>query len=1092
MNIHQPKSVRVPFFTHGTLVLLGLIAVGYSFGLTRLISGLGTVTNLDNHNPWGIWIAFDVACGVALAAGGFTTAALVEIFGGKKYKSLLRPAILTALIGYIWVAIALMFDLGRYWNIWRPLFNWQGNSVLFEVAMCVMFYLFVLSIEMSPSILEGLRERIGGNQLGAIFLRKIERPLLVVYTWVKTILPIFIVAGVVLSCMHQSSLGTLMLIAPTKVNALWLSPMLPLLFLLSAIMVGFPMVIMESIIAGVSFKRNPEMEILGPLARKIPWFIAVYSIVKIADLIIRRDQINLLSHPDNFIALTIEIIFGLVAPFILLNIKAVRKSAGWLFFSAMLIIFGVVMNRINVFLVGYNPPYLQKGYFPSIGEISLTIAIICSVMFVYRFFVIFFPILPGSKHEGSSREEQRDFEREVPVKPLLTWVFRGTAGAMLLTIVVVYALVHQKAIASSQMAMQKVQNLMREKSEPSSLESFPHAGRPIGYKNMYVLQSAALNKKTDFFEPVRFSHRTHDVNTGSECSICHHRQSAGGDDRVGEDLKAMHASIDVRIGGPCASCHEDMTQKPQQRCSECHGFPNQADDRSRTGLKGAYHQQCIGCHEKQPPSANAPIDCASCHHPLTPDHALLVKVSDNPQPEEVTAACLKCHDKVGRDILDTAHWNWKGVSPEISGFEHSTSVGLFNTIDNYTISSIPTLINTTAYHIGYGIKGNAFDFTNASKIDCLICHDTTRSYRKDALRNGLPAADIDLKAVYRSVGRPSRFNCGSCHFNAIGGTNVKQGDLEPALLDCSPDLDVHMGMVDMRCQDCHTTKSHKIYGLSFNAPVTEGRVSCEQCHGAKPHGLTGSLSRHLDKHVITVACETCHIPSFARESPTLVDSDFSSAGRQRKPELDEYGKPAYDPRLGMLTWKKNAMPVYRWFDGTRGSYILGDKIDPTGTVSLNPPLGQRFDPAAKIHPFKIHTAKQPYDAKKDILVPVKFEDGYWNDYNWDKAIAAGMTTAGMTYSGRYGFVRTEMYTPIRHEVVPAKKALGCADCHRVEAISCSRCHQNALDLNQPVHTRMVYPEMKNRLDFKALGYSDDPAQKGGRFYIYLGKGKPPK
>src|SRR5512136_1035881 len=272
----RPHRVTKPFFTFGTLTLLIFMGCGFAFGITRMFLGLGTVTNLDNNNPWGIWIAFDVACGVALAAGGFTTAALVDIFGRRKYHALLRPAILTAFLGYLWVAIALSFDLGRYWNIWRPLFNWQGNSVLFEVGMCVTFYLMVLSVEMSPSILEGLRERMANNEWGSALLRRIEKPILMVHSWVKIVLPIFIVAGVVLSFMHQSSLGTLMLISPTKLSSLWNTPVLPVLFLLSAIMVGFPMVILESISANISFSRNPVMNLLTPMARIIPWFIGAY------------------------------------------------------------------------------------------------------------------------------------------------------------------------------------------------------------------------------------------------------------------------------------------------------------------------------------------------------------------------------------------------------------------------------------------------------------------------------------------------------------------------------------------------------------------------------------------------------------------------------------------------------------------------------------------------------------------------------------------------------------------------------------------------------------------------------------------------
>ena len=159
MNSAKPTRLRANFFSTGTLFLIALIAIGFSFGLARLFNGLASVTNLSNQYPWGIWIAIDVACGVALAAGGFTSAALIEIFGRHKYKPLLRPAILTAWLGYLTVGFSLAFDLGRYWNIWQPMFHWQGNSVLFEVGMCVMAYLFVLTVEMAPGIIEGSTTR---------------------------------------------------------------------------------------------------------------------------------------------------------------------------------------------------------------------------------------------------------------------------------------------------------------------------------------------------------------------------------------------------------------------------------------------------------------------------------------------------------------------------------------------------------------------------------------------------------------------------------------------------------------------------------------------------------------------------------------------------------------------------------------------------------------------------------------------------------------------------------------------------------------------------------------------------------------------
>ncbi len=195
--------------------------------------------------------------------------------------------------------------------------------------------------------------------------------------------------------MHQSSLGTLMLIAPTKTSPLWDTALLPVLFLLSAMMVGFPMVILESIYANISFGRNPEMDLLTPLARIIPWFIGAYGVVKLGDLAFRFGSLNFFEHPAATTSLVVEILLGVVAPFLLLLSKSVRRSMGWLFLAVALIIFGVVLNRINVFLVSYTPPYTTHAYFPSVGEIAMTLAIVSSILFCYRFFVTFFPILPG-------------------------------------------------------------------------------------------------------------------------------------------------------------------------------------------------------------------------------------------------------------------------------------------------------------------------------------------------------------------------------------------------------------------------------------------------------------------------------------------------------------------------------------------------------------------------------------------------------------------------------------------------------------------------------------------------------------------------
>jgi hypothetical protein len=201
--------------------------------------------------------------------------------------------------------------------------------------------------------------------------------------------------------------------------------------------------------------------------------------------------------------------------------------------------------------------------------------------------------------------------------------------------------------------------------------------------------------------------------------------------------------------------------------------------------------------------------------------------------------------------------------------------------------------------------------------------------------------------------------------------------------------------------------------------------------------------------------------------------------------------PQYDKRFGTLTWGKNLVPTYLWYDGTRNASLVGDKSDTTGAVTLNAPVGEKRNPAARIYPFQMHAAIQPYDKGNSILALPKLLDDYWKYFDWSRAISAGMKQVGISYSGRYDFVETRMYTSIHHEVVPAKQALGCSDCHSAGAITCTRCHQNARGMDLPEHWLAVYPGMKDRIDFKALGYPGDPALVGGRF-ITLGRGSPSK
>ena len=396
-HVHA-APVRAPFMSAGTKVLAVIAGLGIASYIYRLFFGLAATTNLDNQYPWGIWISIDVASGVALAAGGFTTAALADIFHKEKYHVIVRPALLTAMLGYTFVVIGLLADLGRYYNVWHPMLPsmWQGNSVLFEVGMCVMVYLTVLYIEFLPIVAERFKGRVNLPGVLRVFNRFVDSWLSVCDKYLTRFISLFIIAGVVLSCLHQSSLGTLMVIAPTKMHPLWYSPISPLMFLLSAMAVGFPMVIFESILASRSFRMPPETSVLSSIARYTPIILGIYLGVKIADLSIREVWPYVWDGSLRSFLFIAEIFFGVIAPIVLLLIPKVRKSVPGLLASASLVIGGVVFNRINVFLVAYEPLYPVKTYFPSIFEIMVTLGLVAALILVYRFIVMNFPVI--TKH----------------------------------------------------------------------------------------------------------------------------------------------------------------------------------------------------------------------------------------------------------------------------------------------------------------------------------------------------------------------------------------------------------------------------------------------------------------------------------------------------------------------------------------------------------------------------------------------------------------------------------------------------------------------------------------------------------------------
>lgn len=389
----QPKPMPRKFLSPGVWVLILIALNGLVFLIMRFVFGLGAVTNLSQQFPWGIWIGVDVAAGVALAAGGFTTAALGHVMHREHYHVVLRPALLTAMLGYTFVALGVCVDLGRYYYIWHPIFMWNGNSALFEVGMCVMIYMSVLYIEFLPIVTERFIGRVNLPGPLGILNRPVDALVRLLDRGLDKTMFLFIIAGIVLSTLHQSSLGTLMVIAGSKMHSLWQTPILPLLFLISAIAVGYPMVIVESILASRSFGLKPEMEVLSRLGRIVAPMLGIYLAFKLGDVFIRETFVYLNEVSLESVMWVVEVVLGVVVPLRMFMSPAVRSSVPLLFTASALVVLGVLLNRINNFVVAYTPPYADGRYVPSVGEISVTVGFAAMLVLAYRAMVLLFPVI---------------------------------------------------------------------------------------------------------------------------------------------------------------------------------------------------------------------------------------------------------------------------------------------------------------------------------------------------------------------------------------------------------------------------------------------------------------------------------------------------------------------------------------------------------------------------------------------------------------------------------------------------------------------------------------------------------------------------
>jgi len=561
-------------------VLWTVVGLAVSAAAARFIYGLGATTNLSDGTPWGLWIGFDVMGGVALAAGGFIMTAAVYIFRLERLHDVVRPAVLTAFLGYISVAVGLLFDLGLPWNIWHMIVFWNPHSPLFEVGWCVMLYLTVLTLEFLP---------VPAEEFSA--LARIRRFLLGIR------LPL-VILGIGLSTLHQSSLGSLFLIMPYRLHPLWYSPILPVLFLVSAVGLGMMMVMFESHSTAYLYHRKPETEALASLAGGARWVLLLYAITRLADLAASGRYRHLLSG-WHAVLFWFEICAMALVPAVLLCMPAVRRARGGQWAAASLGVFGVVLNRIDTGGLAHVGMHGQ-AYFPAWTEVAVSAGVVSAAVLAFLFLVERFRV--WEQRPADWRAAPHALPEFDPVG--VTWLgVPAVAGRT------VYSLGF--IIAAS-----------------------------IGFA---VLTPRSASSRGVLVQPVQRARG------GTTLWIDGNLDGFG--------VAFPHARIQARLGGDasCVKCHHmNLPRDRNSGCYECHGQMYLASDAFRhdwhaspTGGRLA----CGQCHDPaQPRSAGTAKRCIACHKDLVPAGAV-IPVKQYRTPGYVQAmhrGCIGCHTQLAK------------------------------------------------------------------------------------------------------------------------------------------------------------------------------------------------------------------------------------------------------------------------------------------------------------------------------------------------------------------------------------------------------------------------------------------------------------
>jgi c(7)-type cytochrome triheme protein len=517
-------KIRFPRITFWGVVLCILWAMGLYATFVRFFYGLGAATHLSDAFPWGVWIGFDILVGVGLAAGGFVITATVYIFNLKDFKPIARPTVLTAFLGYLLVVAALMFDLGKPYNVWHPIIMWNPHSVMFEVGWCVMLYTTVLFLEFSPLVLE----RFG-----------FKKPLLIM----AKLTPFFVMAGVLLSTLHQSSLGTLYVIVPDKLHPLWYSGILPIFFFISAIAAGLAMVIFESYLSSRAFAKELEFSLLMRLSRVIVLVLGLLLIVRFQDMMGRGAVPLIWDGSRESIYFIIEISLGIFLPMLMFSVAKIRENRAGLFLGAVFVLLGFVMNRLNVAITGMTRSS-GVDYTPSWMEWVITASIVAAGIVIFRLAAKYLPVFGSHK------------EQTPPAPPPL--VAAGKSGSIAVAILGGLLLITLIAIGYG---FSQKKNDVAAMIEPAQLQAAESKLRLPG--------PIAFEKSADSPGVVTFNHETHVDPSRPNCKSCHSALFSIKPEQAGRlGTVKMEALYEQK---QCGVCHNgEKAFKTEEGCENCH------------------------------------------------------------------------------------------------------------------------------------------------------------------------------------------------------------------------------------------------------------------------------------------------------------------------------------------------------------------------------------------------------------------------------------------------------------------------------------------------------------------------------------------